>query len=120
MNALRAYVGWGVVIYAIMFLAWSGFVLYDFTGGLVPRLAILAVLIAITAFAGTSLRLHSWRDAVSYSLVWMIVVGVFDAIYSVPYAGWGLYTDWNVWVGYLLVLAVPPLAVALSGSKIAG
>jgi hypothetical protein len=102
--------GWGVVIYAVMYLAWSGFVLYGFTMGILPRLLALLVLVITATVAGRSLKFVSWKDMLPYSFGWMIVVALLDAVFSVPYSGWQLYSDWNVWVGYALVCAVPLLA----------
>ncbi len=102
-----ALVGWGIVIYAIMYLTWSGFILYGFVEGLLPRLASLAVLIALATIAGRSLHLHTWKDVLPYSVAWVLTIALLDAIFSVPYSGWQLYADWNVWVGYCLVLLVP-------------
>ncbi|MBI5645232.1 hypothetical protein HY970_04000 [Candidatus Kaiserbacteria bacterium] len=108
-----ALIGWGVVIYALMYLVWSGFVLYGFVGGFLPRLVGLILLISVTAIATRALRVHSWRDVLPYSIAWMIVVALCDAIFTMPYSGWALYANWNVWVGYLLVACVP-LVVASS------
>lgn len=105
-----ALLGWGICIYAVLFLLWSGFMLYGYTTGLVPRLAGLAVLISLALLAGKSLRYASWKDIAPYSLAWTIEIVVLDMIFSVPFAGWALFADWNVWVGYLMVLFVPLLA----------
>jgi hypothetical protein len=102
--------GWGIVIYAVMYLVWTGFILYGFVGGLAPRLLGLLVLVVLATIAARSLRFASARDVLPYSLSWVLVVILLDAVFSVPYAGWQLYTDWNVWVGYTLVVLVPLLA----------
>ena len=102
--------GWGIAIYAIMALAWSGLVMYGFSGTFTSRILELIVLVVVATIAGRSLRLHSWTDILPYSIFWAIEAGVLDAIYNVPYAGWGMYADWNVWLGYALVVAVPLLA----------
>jgi hypothetical protein len=109
--------GWGIVLYAIMYLLWSGLVLYGFVGGIAPRLLGLAVLVAIAFVATRSLRIYSWKDMLPYSAIWTLEVAVLDAIFTVPYTGWGLYGDWNVWVGYLLVLLVPIIVVATERSR---
>ncbi len=99
--------GWGIVIYAIMFLLWSGFVTYGFVDGLAPRIIGLLALIATTLIAGRSLRFQAWSDILPYSFLWAVIMGLFDAVFSVPYSGWQLYLDWNVWFGYALVAIVP-------------
>lgn len=106
MSLSRA-LGWGIVIYAIMYLVWNGFVLYGFVDGILPRAASLIVLIALSLIAGRSLKRHSAMDILPYSFIWVVIIALFDALYTVPYAGWGMYADWNLWVGYALVLLVP-------------
>ena len=101
---------WGIVIYALMYLLWNGFVLYGFTGGILPRIVSLLALIAIVTFAGRSLRFTSARDIAPYSIAWFVTIALLDAVYTVPFAGWGIYADWNIWVGYLLVAIVPLFA----------
>ncbi|OGG57389.1 hypothetical protein A2853_02630 [Candidatus Kaiserbacteria bacterium RIFCSPHIGHO2_01_FULL_55_17] len=103
--------GWGIVIYAVMFLVWSAFVTYGFVGGFLPRSLGLLVLLATGVIAGRSLKAHAWADVLPYSLAWGVLMGVLDAIMSVPVAGWQLYADWNVWIGYALVVLAPLLAL---------
>ncbi|RJQ33917.1 hypothetical protein C4556_03640 [Candidatus Parcubacteria bacterium] len=105
-----ALLGWGVVIYALMFLLWSGFVTYGFISGMAPRATALLVLIAIAAIAGASLRLNSWSDILPYSLAWGIMMALLDGVFSVPYTGWQLYFDLNVWFGYAVVVVAPLFA----------
>ncbi len=101
---------WGIAIYAIMTLAWSGLSIYGFTGTILSRLLILLTLIVIATIAGRSLRFHSWKDVLPYSFLWAVMMGLLDAVYSVPFGGWVIYADWNLWVGYTLVAVVPMLA----------
>lgn|SRR3989344_2635066 len=102
--------GWGVVIYALMFLLWSGFVTYGFIEGIVPRITGLLVLVGIMICAGLSLHFHRWHDILPYSFSWAFMLILLDGLFSVPYAGWQLYLDWNVWFGYAVVAVVPLFA----------
>ena len=102
--------GWGITIYSTMYLVWSGFILYGFVQGLVPRLLGLLTLILVATIAGRSLKFHSWKDVLPYSFTWACIAILLDGVFSVPLTGWTLYTDWNVWVGYVLVCAVPLLS----------
>lgn len=102
--------GAGIVIYALMSLLWSGFVTYGFIEGLAPRIISLLALIAFALVAGRSLRLNSWSDILPYSLAWAVMVGLLDAVFSVPYTGWQLYFDWNIWFGYAVVAIAPLFA----------
>src|SRR3989344_1643213 len=86
--------GWGITIYAIMYFVWSVFGLHGFVAGI----------------AGRSLHLKRWEDVLPYTMGWTLIAIVLDALVSIPVAGWGMYTDWNIWVGYALLLFVPLLA----------
>jgi hypothetical protein len=108
---IGALLGWGIVIYAVMFLLWSIFITYGFVDGLAPRIVGLGALIAIGIIAGRSLRAHSWRDILPYSLAWGVMMGIFDVIMSVPFAGWYIFTDWTIWLGYAFVVISPLLAL---------
>lgn len=99
--------GWGVVIYAVMFLVWSGFVTYGFIDGLAPKITSLIVLIGVTIIAGQSLRFTSWSDILPYSISWAVIMILLDGVFSVPYSGFSLYLDPNVWFGYAIVVIAP-------------
>ena len=102
--------GWGVAIYAVMFLIWSGFITYGFATGLQPKILAFIALIAMALLAGRSLRFSSWRDIAPYSFSWAMIIAILDAIFAVPFTGWGIYTNASVLVGYLIVFTIPLLA----------
>lgn len=112
--------GWGIIIYAIMFLVWSGFVTYGFIEGLTPKIATLLVLIGVTALAGQSLRYRSWTDILPYSLGWVVIMAILDGIFSVPYSGFSLYLDPNIWFGYAVVAIVPLISPYLRLNRTSG
>jgi len=103
-------VGWGIVIYAVAFLAWTGFLTYGIVEGYLPIGLNIAVLVAVASIAGRALRLPRWSDIVPYSIGWAIIVLLLDAVFAVPFAGWEIYYDWHVWAGYILVVVVPLFA----------
>jgi hypothetical protein len=102
--------GWGIVIYAIMYLTWNGFAVYGFTEGILPRIAELIVLLVVATIAGRSLRFTSWTDILPYSICWMIEVAILDALLTYPFAGSAMYQDWNLWIGYAFLIILPLLA----------
>ncbi|MDB5238057.1 MAG: hypothetical protein JWM46_327 [Candidatus Kaiserbacteria bacterium] len=104
-----SFIGWGIVIYAVMFLVWNGLVMHGIMGTS-ARILLLITLAMVATIAGRSLRFSSVTDIIPYSLCWMIIVALLDAVYAVPSSGWQLYADWNVWVGYILVFAFPLIA----------
>jgi hypothetical protein len=36
---------------------------------------------------------------------------------TVPFTGWGIFAEWNVWLGYFFVLTAPLLATKLSSKN---
>lgn len=103
----RLLVGWGISIYAIIYLAWQGLALYGLLGGWPGRVLLLMILLGIVSIAAESLHLRSYREMLPYSFGWLAIVLVFDAVFIVPLSGWSVYTDPNAWVGYALVFFVP-------------
>ena len=102
--------GWGIVIYAVVFLAWTGFLTYGIVEGYLPIVFNFAVLVGVTFVAGKAVRLPRWSDILPYSVGWALIVWLFDVVLSVPFAGWQMFYDWHVWAGYALVVAVPLFA----------
>src|SRR3989338_1984514 len=70
---IGALLGWGVVIYAVMFLLWSAFVTYGFVEGMAPRILGLVILVALAITAGRSLKANSWHDIIPYSICWGLI-----------------------------------------------
>jgi len=109
MNLLKGAIGWGIVIYAVMYLVWSGLVIYGLSLGILSLVLRIFTLAVITTIAGRSLRLASWKDIIPYSVGWAIVAIILDLVFLVPFSGLALYASWSVWVGYALVAIIPLL-----------
>ena len=82
-----------------------------FVEGWIPRLVGLFILIAVAVTAGRALHVHSWHDILPYSLGWGILMAVLDGFMTVPFAGWQVFADWNVWFGYCVVAIAPLLSL---------
>lgn len=108
-----ARLGWGIVIYAIVYLAWNGFAIYGFTQGILPRLCELAVLVCVAAAAGHALGFRSWKDILPYSCGWALIAIGLDAIFILPFSGVQMYANLNIWIGYALVALLPLAAPQL-------
>lgn len=112
--------GWGIVIYAVVFLAWTGFLTYGVVEGYTPFILNLVVLLAVTYIAGRTLHLPSWSDIMPYSIGWAIVVMILDTVFVVPFSGWTIYSDWHVWLGYALVVIVPLFTSTIAPWRLRG
>jgi len=104
---LRALLGWGITIYALSYLTWSIFIAYGLSVGVVSKLISLAALFIVAAIAGRSLHFSSWRDILPYSIGWAVIIAIIDGILAFPFAGWSIYTEVGVWIGYLVVIITP-------------
>ena len=99
--------GWGIAVYAVMYLAVAMLALYGLAPSFLARTLALIILISLATMAGLSLKRHAARDILPYSLIWTLEVMGLDGLMSMPNTGLSIYLDWNVWVGYALVLIVP-------------
>ena len=116
MNLQRLF-GWGLTIYAIVYLVWSALVVNGLSNTVVARALMLGTLIAVVTIATRHLRVATERDGIPYALGWVLIVAVLDAVFAVPHSGLALYADWNVWVGYLLVLFVPLIVITTTKKR---
>lgn len=105
-SLLRA-VGWGIVLYATMYLSWGLMIAYGWQGTLLSRLALLAVLVVSTAIATWHLPVRTVKDTFPYSLTWGVSIAIIDGCLAAPSGSWQIYADPNLWVGYALVVIVP-------------
>lgn len=110
---LAARIGWGIVIYAVAFLAWSGMGIYGWTQGALPYLVELLVLLLVCTWAGSALKFNNWVDILPYSIGWAVIAAALDSLYVVPFQNWGWYQEWSPWIFYLLIVFLPLLAVLL-------
>lgn len=100
--------GWGVVIYAILFLAANFTRLYGQWLLGWDRIILLMVLIATLAYASTSLKAYTIHDALPHSLTWMFTAIALDALFILPQSDpITLYGNSDVWVGYILLATLP-------------
>ncbi len=107
MQALFRTVGYGMLLYAVMYLAWALLAAYGVGGSAGARYALFAVLVLSTAFAARSLGHETLRDIVPHALAWVATIALFDALFAIPSGNWAIFTDPNLWVGYALVLGTP-------------
>lgn len=110
---LGARIGWGIVIYAIVFLVWAGTGIYGWTQGGATYAAQLIALTVVCTWAGSQLKFRQWKDIVPYSIGWAIIFVALDSIFVVPLQGWGWYGEWWAWTTYVLVAVLPLLAPRL-------
>lgn len=104
---LRLLLGWGIVLYAVVYLAWQGLALYGLFSGWSGRALLLLVLLATVSIAAESLHRADYRAMLPYAFGWLVMMLGFDAVFTAPFSGWQVYLDPNAWVGYALVFFIP-------------
>jgi hypothetical protein len=103
--------GWGIVIYAVFFLAWSAINAYAVPQGAASDIMEIFILLVVCVLAGSSLRFRTWKDILPYSVGWAVIAAALDAFFAVPGGNWSLFSEPVTWIAYGLVAVLPLLAV---------
>ena len=112
MNWKKA-IGFGILIWLIMFalvsatLGWYDMLWFKIV------LAIIAGIISLI-LAGY-VKPSSMGKALAYGLVWVIIGVILDLIITMRFNG-GIFSEWTLWLGYVLVLLAPALRVKKSSA----
>ncbi len=105
--------GWGVVLYAVMFLLSRMLATYGYDEGILPLAASTVALIALSCIAIRSLRPHTMHDMIPHVVVWIFVAVLIDSILMVPVFGWEMFMAGSVWLGYAFLAIVPLICLRL-------
>ena len=107
---MKKYLGFGLLIWVIMFAVASVFAAYKVGDKLWAEIILMAVN-AVMAFVFARLaKPTSIAGALLLGLAWVVIGIVLDLIISRRFAP-DLFKMWPYWVSYALVLLVPMLAV---------
>jgi hypothetical protein len=100
-------IGWGFGIFAVIYLMMSALVAYGLENSLLAKLVGLTAVTLMAIWAGRSVKAVKILEMIKYSLGWTIIVFVLDLILTVPLTGWGVFSQWQILLSYLLLLVVP-------------
>ncbi len=70
----------------------------------------LAVFIAAVLLA-KSLKESSQNKMFLYGVLWTVIALILDAVITTRFTGWEVFGQWNIILGYLLIILAPLLAV---------
>lgn len=105
-------IGYGALVWVVAFIIVSAFIGFSADAESVAvSLTTLAASLIVAVLLAKNLKLKSTKEALITGLIWVVTVVVLDAIISARFTGWDIFYRWNVIIGYLIVLLVPPLAV---------
>ncbi len=85
----------------------SGFVAYKSQDTLAAKVATIAAMLILLFLAGRSVKTSSRLGVLKYSFGWLIIIGILDVLFTVPFTGWQIFSSWETWLGYALLFLVP-------------
>ncbi len=101
-------IGFGLLIYTAAFLVMSGFVAYGAQNSLTAKIITLLVIAIATCHAGKSVKKDSAAGIKKYSIGWVVIVFILNVLICSRFVD-NFFSQWNVWVGYALILLIPLL-----------
>lgn len=76
-------------------------------------IVIIGVSILVRRFKPTTIN-----EGVKIGVVWSLMFIVFDMLTVVPLQGWSYYTDWRVFLPYLVPIILTPLIAGLENRQL--
>ena len=110
-------IGFGILLWIIAFVIASVFVGAKAIDSIVAKITVPIVVGIAAFFVGKNLKLKSISETLKYSATWIVIGVLLDMAVTVPFTGWGIFAEWNVWLGYFFVLTAPLLATKLSSKN---
>ena len=104
-------IGYGAGLYVVMFMYWSLLVAFGQGEAVWGWYVGFVVTAAAAYYAAKKLETRDWRKLIKYSVVWVVVMAALDALISIRFAEAGLFSSWELYVGYGILL-LAPLTVA--------
>ncbi len=110
-------VGYGVGIYVVMFMFWSLLVAFEQGEAQWGWYASFVVLAVVAHLASAKLCTKNPIEIIKYSAGWVVIMAVLDWTISARFAEAELFTNWELYVGYAILL-LAPLTVIFCTCKI--
>jgi hypothetical protein len=110
-------IGFGILLWITAFAIASVFVGAKAIDSIAAKITVPIVVGIAAFFVGKNLKLKSIPETLKYSVVWIVIGVLLDMAVTVPFTGWGIFAEWNVWLGYFFVLTAPLLATKLSSKN---
>ncbi len=103
--------GYGVVIWVVAFIVATVFVAFDIESTIIVNgTTTLITLIAVYLLA-RSLNISTIKEMLKYSISWIVVGLILDALITTKFTGWEFFSSWQIWISYALSVLVMLLAV---------
>lgn len=111
---LVKYLGFGALIWGVAFVVASALIGFKVQDTWVMQVATSGAVLIAAFLLAKNLNLASRKEMLKYSLSWAATGVLLDALITVQFTGWQFFYTWEMWLGYLLVVLVPFLAVKSS------
>lgn len=109
------FIGFGILIWVVAYLVATLFVAYGAGDTLAAQITIILAVVVAAYVAATQVGEHSVFGMLRYSIGWVVIGLLLDALLTVPFTGWVIFAGWQLWTGYVLVALVPLLAAKQKG-----
>jgi hypothetical protein len=103
-------IGFGVVIWVLMFVIVSIFIAFNVYGNAVAKVVAACLAGAISYFLAAKIKPADIKIALTYGVIWVIVGVILDAVISTRFNAL-IFSSKGLWLGYLLVLLAPLFTV---------
>jgi|GEM_PF-1568782 len=99
--------GYGVAIWAIIYLVATGFVAYNVMDSFGAKIVMIIIVAGLAVWAGTKIQEQSSAKVMRYTVSWVMIGLILDLILTVPFTGVSIFGDWSLWVNYGLIIVLP-------------
>lgn len=109
MNWKKA-IGFGVILYVVMFFIVSIFVAFKiYNGDWIKFLTAIIGGVVSYILAGY-IKPLTYGQALNYGIVWVAISAIFDAVITLRFDP-TIFSQWTMWFGYVLIILAPLLRV---------
>lgn len=106
-------IGFGLLLWVIIFVVVSVFIAFDIYNSTLMHIITAIIAGAISLIFANYLKPKNVQLALSYSLSWVIIAVILDAIITMRFNS-QIFMMKSLWLGYALVLLTPLLRVKKS------
>lgn len=108
-------IGFGVIIWLIMFAGVSAFVGFGFTMTSIGWSLAVAALVGILSYLfAISSNAENSGQAIAYGAIWVAIGMILDYLISRQFNS-GIFSSWTYWLGAVLILFAPWLEYEIQG-----
>jgi len=89
----------------------SVIVAFGITSDIVKDVVTTLAVLLVAFLLAKNLKIGNIKEMLKYSFCWAVIVFILNVIVIANFTDWALLYTWNMILAYLLIVAVPLLAV---------